>query len=65
MQAELQAERPLWLGPTVAGQPHRTLVIEVLMLPPRGEVATCILVTLGGVLEFIFLGRMDFSPSVC
>ena len=27
----------------MAGQPHRTLVNEVLMLPPRGEVATCIL----------------------
>ena len=24
------------------GQPHRTLVNEVSMLPPRGEVATCV-----------------------
>ena len=27
----------------MAGQPHRTLVNEVSMLPPRGEVATRIL----------------------
>ncbi len=43
MQAELQAETPLWLGHAVAGQPHRTLVMEVSMLPPQGEVATCVL----------------------
>ena len=45
MRAELQAETPLWLGRVVAGQPHRTLVNEVSMLPPRGEVATCVLGT--------------------
>ena len=43
MQAELQVDTPLWLGRVVAGQPHRTLVNEVSMLPPRGEVATCVL----------------------
>ena len=43
MQAELQAETPLWLGRVVAVQLHRTLVNEVSMLPPRGEVATCVL----------------------
>ena len=43
MQAELQDEMPIWLGHAVAGQPHRTLVNEVSMLPPRGEVATCVL----------------------
>ena len=42
MQAEIQAETPLRLGHAVAGQPHRTLVNEVSMLPPRGEVATCV-----------------------
>ena len=42
-QAELQAETPLWLGHAVVGQPHCTLVNEVSMLPPRGEVATCVL----------------------
>ena len=34
VQAELQAEMPLWLGHEVAGQPHRTLVMWVSMLPP-------------------------------
>ena len=34
---------PLWLGRAVAGQLHRTLVNEVSILPPRGEVATCVL----------------------
>ena len=43
VQVELQAETPLWLGHEVAGQPHRKLVNEVSMLPPRGEVATCAL----------------------
>ena len=43
MRAELQAETPLWLGRVVAGQPHRKLVNEVSMLPPRGEVATYVL----------------------
>ena len=43
VQAELQAETPLWLGHEVAGQPHRTLVMWVSMLPPRGEVATYVL----------------------
>ena len=43
MQAELQAETPLWLGHVVAGQPHFTLVSEVSMLPPRVGVATCAL----------------------
>ena len=65
MRVELQAETPLWLGHAVAGQPHHTLVNEVSMLPPRGEVATSLWVTLGGALEFIFLGRKDFGPSVC
>ena len=43
VQAELQAETPLWLGHTVVSQSHHTLVHEVSMLLPRGEVATCIL----------------------
>ena len=43
MQAGLQAEMTLWLGHAVAGQPHRTLVMEASMLPSRGEVATCVL----------------------
>ena len=56
-RAELLAGMPLYRGHEVADQPHHTL------LPPVG-VATCIWVTLGGVFEFIFLGREDFSPSV-
>ena len=43
MQTELQAKMPLWLGHVVAAHPHRTPVNEVSMLPPRGEVATCVL----------------------
>ena len=57
VQAEFLAGMPLYRGHEVADQPRHTL------LPPVG-VATYIWVTLGGALEFMFLGREDFSPSV-
>ena len=41
VRAGLRADTPLCLGHEVAAQPHRALVVWVLMPPPRVEVVTC------------------------
>jgi len=41
--AGLRDDMPLCLDHEVVGQPHRALVVQALMPPPRVEVATCAL----------------------
>ena len=43
VQAGIRSDTPFYPGHEVAGLPHHTLEVQALMLPPRGEVATCAL----------------------
>ena len=64
VRAGLRADMPLCLGHEVADLPHHTLVVYVLMLPPRVEVATCALGNSWRGIRVYILSRKDFSPSV-